>query len=419
LLWSGLRETIIKPKATPRGQINTRQILGKLNIALAHDDLIQAGGAERVVAVMHDMFPEAPIYTSIYDKKNTLDDFASADIRTSYLQNTLLGNKRFHQFALGSFPAAFESFDFSEYDIVLSSSSRFAKGIITPPHTCHICYCHSPARFAWRFQDYLNQNKLVRLMAPFFRSTISDLRTWDAASAVRVDYFIANSQNVAERIRKYYRREVAAIIYPPIDTKRFLRASKDDAGDYYLCVSRLVGHKRLDIVIEACNRLAAPLHIVGVGEAEDALRALAGPTIHFLGSLPSQDVALEYARCKAFIFPGDEDFGMTPVEAMASGRPVAAYASGGALETIVDGKTGIFFNEQSVDSLLIALDKLDQVTFYPEELQMHASYFDTAHFNDQILKFISKAVDDHRKSMSGRRRMLAPAFFEEKSALAL
>lgn len=374
-----------------------------LKIAIVHDDLIQGGGAEKVVAVMHNIFPQAPIYTSIYDKKSTLRDFDDADIRTSYLQNTPFGNKRFHKLALGAFPSAFEQFDLSDYDVVLSSSSRFAKGVITSPQTCHICYCYSPARFAWRLHDYLKQNIAIRILEPFLRSTFNDLRTWDAVSALRPDYYIAISNNTAERIRKYYRRDVAAVIYPPTETHRFQRASQEDLGDFYLCVSRFIGYKRVDLAIHACNKLGATLHIVGGGPEDAALKAIAGPTIKFLGRLSDKEVAIEYARCKAFIFPGEEDFGMTPIECMAAGRPVIGYAAGGALETIVDGKTGVFFSEQSVDSLLIAMEEFDQIEFFPDALESHARKFDVAEFESQLLSFIDAAIEDHRKIMSGKR----------------
>ncbi|MDR3710334.1 MAG: glycosyltransferase [Capsulimonadaceae bacterium] len=371
------------------------------NLAVVHDDLMQAGGAEKVVAVMHDLYRDAPIYTAIYDPRSTLRAFADADVRTSYLQKSPLSNRRLHKFAFASYPVAFEQFDFSGYDVVLSSSSRFAKGVITPPETCHICYCHTPARFVWRHHEYLSRSAMTRLLAPFMRNVLSRLRTWDVASSLGVDYFIANSNNVASRIRKYYRRDPAAVIYPPIETRLYRPAPPDEVGQHFLIVSRLVGYKRIDLAIEACNRLRLPLRIVGGGPEENTLRRLAGPTVSFLGRLPDAQVADEYARCKALIFPGEEDFGMTPLECMASGRPVVGFGRGGALETIVDGQTGLFFAEQTVDSLASALMEIQTLSVLPEVLQAHAARFDVASFREQLSNFVAWAVEDHRSHMRG------------------
>ena len=253
--------------------------------ALVHDYLAQSGGAERVVAALHSLFPSAPLYTSVYDPKATLPCFSEMDIRTSFLQRSLLSSRRFHKLALGLYSLAFEQFDLTRYALVISSSSSFAKGVITNPETCHICYCHTPARFAWRQHDYLLQSRLTRLLAPWMGGMISGLRQRDFDSAQRVDYFVANSDNIARRIRKHYRREVDAVIYPPVETQRFTPAPADEIGEHYLVVSRLVGYKRIDLAIEACNRLQVPLRVVGTGPEARSLRRLAGPTIQFLGRL--------------------------------------------------------------------------------------------------------------------------------------
>jgi len=364
--------------------------------ALIHDYLAQAGGAERVVAALHDLFPAAPLYTSVYDSKATLPCFSKMDVRTSFLQRSLLSSRRFHKFALGLYPLAFEQFDLTDYALVISSSSSFAKGVITGPETCHVCYCHTPARFAWRQHEYLTQSRLTRLLTPWMRGMISYLRVRDFDSAQRVDYFVANSHNVARRIRKYYRREADAVIYPPVETQRFRPAPAQEIGDHYLVVSRLVGYKRIDLAIEACNRLQVPLRVAGTGPEHRSLRRLAGPTIQFLGRLSDAQVAHEYARCRALIFPGEEDFGLTPVECMASGRPVVAYGRGGALETVTAGKTGVFFEEQTPEAVMRALLEVAEMPVHSETLQAEAFRFDTSVFARQMSAFVNRALDQHR-----------------------
>ena len=364
-----------------------------MKLALAHDYLTQAGGAERVVASLHEIYPGAPLYTSVYNANKTLSYFKTVDVRTTFLQNWPLVSSHLDKCALSIYPLAFEQFDFSEYDVVISSSSSFAKGIITGPETTHICYCHTPARFAWRSHGYFSRSAATSLVAPLLRGTLHNLRMWDAVSANRIDFFIANSHNVANRIRKFYRREVAAIIHPPVELNRFHIASKNDVGDHFLVVSRLLGYKRIDLAIQACNAIGAQLRIVGIGPELNALKKIAGPTIQFLGKLDDAAVVGELSRCKALIMPGEEDFGITPLEAMASGRPVVAYGAGGALETILDGQTGLFFNQPRYECLASTLRELSSVDFKPQELRDHAGKFDTAEFTKQIQRFVNAAMD--------------------------
>jgi glycosyltransferase involved in cell wall biosynthesis len=366
-----------------------------MKLALVHDDLVQAGGAERVVAVLHRLFPDAPLYTSVFNGKTTLPEFRQADVRTSFLQGWPLVAGRLQKLALSYYPQAFEQFDLSGYDVVLSSASRFAKGVLTPPETFHACYCHAPTRFLWRPYDYLDQSRLARFLSPMMRTMMRDLRAWDLASAQRVNYFIANSRNTARRIRKYYGRE-AVVIYPPVETSKFTLAAPDDIGRHFLIVSRLVGYKRVDLAINACNQLQLPLRIVGTGPELEVLRRSAGPTITFLGRLPDVQMASELASCRALIFPGEEDFGLTPLEAMASGRPVVAYRAGGALETVIEGHTGVFFNEQNADSLAQALQDIEQMPFHPAALQAHARRFDVEVFRENILAFLAEATQEYR-----------------------
>jgi len=371
-----------------------------MKTALVHDYLAQAGGAERVAAAFHTLFPDAPLYTSVYDPAATLPSFAEMEIRTSFLQRWPFSSRRFHKLALPYYPAAFERFNFSGYDLVLSSSSSFAKGIITPPETCHVCYCHTPSRFVWRQQEYLAQTRSVRAASSLVSAFVNSMRSWDVESAQRVDYFVANSYNVARRIRKFYRRDVAAVIYPPVETTKFQPVSPAEVGDHFLVVSRLLSYKRLDLAVEACTRRNLPLRVVGIGPDLARLKRKAGPTIQFLGRLSDEQVTRELARCKALIFPGEEDFGMTPVECMASGRPVIAYGAGGALETVIDQETGLFFPEQTVDSLVHALEEMDSHCFDPAALQARASCFDTSVFEQQMLALVAEALEEHRGNNS-------------------
>ena len=371
-----------------------------MKTALVHDYLAQAGGAERVAAAFHTLFPSAPLYTSVYDPAATLPSFAEMDVRTSFLQRWPFSSRRFHKLALPYYPAAFEGFNFSGYDLVLSSSSSFAKGIITPPETCHICYCHTPSRFVWRQQEYLAQTRSARAVSSLVGAFVNSMRSWDVESAQRVDYFVANSYNVARRIRKFYRRDVAAVIYPPVETSKFKPARPEQVGSHFLVVSRLLNYKRIDLAIAACTRLSLPLRIVGIGPDMAHLKRIAGPTIQFLGRMSDEQVARELSVCKALIFPGEEDFGITPVECMASGRPVIAYGAGGALETVIENETGLFFAEQTVDSLVCALKDFDSYAFSTEALLAQASCFDTAVFEKHLVALIGEAMEEHRNNNS-------------------
>ncbi|MGO8670018.1 MAG: glycosyltransferase [Capsulimonadaceae bacterium] len=367
------------------------------NVAIAHDYLVQAGGAERVVASLHDVFPRAPIHTSVYDPDGTFECFRNMDIRTSFLQGSPLSRKRFHKLGLFLYASAFEAFDFSKYDLVISSSSSFAKGIITKPETCHVDYCHTPTRFAWQQQSYFETSGANGNAGSLASHFMGIIRSWDLQAAMRPDYIVANSYNVARRIRTYYRRDVDAVIHPPVETSRLRMVSSEQVGDHFLVVSRLLKYKRIDLAVEACNRLQRKLRVVGVGPELAALKKLAGPTITFCGRLTDEQVTHELATCKALIFPGDEDFGITPLEAMASGRPVVAYGAGGALETVRDGQTGLLFRDQSVDSLCDALVRVAEIRFNPEALEAYARKFDTLEFHAAMKGFLRHALEDHRR----------------------
>lgn len=357
-----------------------------MKVALVHDYLNQMGGAERVVMAFHEIFPDAPIYTSIYDPQRVDPAFQKMDIRTSFMQKFPLVTKH-HQPYLPFYPFAMESLDLRDYDLVLSSSSAFAKGVITRPETMHICYCHTPMRWCWNYDEYVEREQLggmARRVLPFL---ITGLRIWDQTSSMRVDHFIANSPVIAERIQKYYRRE-AVFIPPPVDAQRFSFDAATQPEDYFLVLSRLIPYKRIDLAIQACNKLQLPLVIIGGGRDEERLKKMAGPTIRFLGRLSDAEVLHYYAHCRAFLFPGEEDFGITPLEAQASGRPVIAYGAGGALASVVDGVTGTFFKQQTVEGMANVLATFDEHAFDPQTIRNHALEFDTPRFHRRIQQFI-------------------------------
>ncbi len=365
-----------------------------MKVALVHDYLNQMGGAERVVIALHEIFPDAPIYTSIYDPARVDPAFQKMDIRTSFMQKLPLVTKH-HQPYLPLYPFAMEQLDLRGYDLVLSSSSAFGKGVITRPETLHICYCHTPMRWCWNYEEYVERERLGKVARTILPFLITKLRTWDQISAMRVDHFVANSPIVAERIRKYYRRE-AMYIPPPVEASRFPFDPTIEAENYFLILSRLVPYKRIDLAIEACNQLQLPLVIIGGGRDLERLKRMAGPTIRFLGKLSDKEVVHYYTHCRAFIFPGEEDFGITPLEAQACGRPVIAYGAGGALATIIDGITGIFFHEQTVKSLMTALASFNEHMFNPLVIHNHALEFDISRFQHRILQFIETKMNERK-----------------------
>ncbi len=363
-----------------------------MKVALVHDYLNQMGGAERVVMAFHEIFPDAPIYTSIYDPKLVDPAFQKMDIRTSFMQKLPFVTKH-HQPYLPFYPFAMEKLDLRGYDLVLSSSSAFAKGVITRPETMHICYCHTPMRWCWNYDEYVEREQLGKVARSILPFLITWMRTWDQTSAMRVDHFIANSPVVAERIRKYYRRE-AVIIPPPVEADRFSFDPHTQPEDYFLTLGRLIPYKRVDLAIEACNRLQLPLAVIGSGRDLERLKKLAGPTIRFLGRLPDEEVGYHYAHCRAFLFPGEEDFGITPLEAQASGRPVIAYGEGGALASVVEGVTGEFFTQQTVESMSEVLATFDEQHYDPQTIRNHALEFDMPRFRRRILQFIEAKMSE-------------------------
>ena len=352
-------------------------------VALVCDWLTNFAGAEQVLLALTEIFPEAPIYTTVYNPER-VTAFRDKQVITSYLQHWPWSQK--HQLYAPWRPAAVESLDLSDYEIVISSSSAESKGVITKPHTRHYCYCHTPTRYFWsdyhEYQSRLEFGWLNPLVKMFMPRMINKLRIWDRLAADRVDTFIANSQFVAQRIRKYYERE-AVVIHPPVRTERFRLAHS--GGDYYLAVGRLIPYKAFDLLVHAFNANGLKLKIAGTGPEYAKLKELARPNIEFLGYVPDKELPTLYAHCRAFLFPQVEDFGITPLEAMASGRPVIALGRGGALETVVEGKTGTFFSEQTVDALNNTLRAFNPDKLSPSHIRAHAEKFSLEVFKNNLL----------------------------------
>lgn len=358
-----------------------------MKVAIVHDFLTQEGGAEKVLEAIHEIYPEAPIYVLFYDKKKLHERFFNKEIRTSFLQKIPAAVKHY-QWYLPLMPAATEHLDLSEFDLVISSSSAFAKGIITSPHTIHICYCHTPTRYLWMdTHDYIANLKYNRFIKKIIPLLLNRLRIWDRLAADRVDHFIANSITVQQRIKKYYNAS-SIVLNPPVETNFFYLSNT--IGNYYLTGGRLVPYKRFDLTIDAFNKIKKPLIIFGTGPEYKRLKQLAGPTISFIGNVPDNELAKLYSNAKAFIHPQEEDFGMTAIESMASGRPVIGYARGGLLETVIHNETGIFFKEQTKESLIHAIRIFENQKFNPNKIKEHAKKFSKETFQ----KSFKEKIDD-------------------------
>lgn len=362
-----------------------------MKVALVHYWLVGMRGGERVLEVLCDLYPDADIFTLVCDPKTISEKLRRHHIKTSFLQR--LGGVRHYKKMLPLMPFALESFDMTGYDLIISVEAGPAKGIIPGPDATHICYCNSPMRYIW---DLYPQYRAASgpLARALMSLTAPPLRQWDVSTSHRVDHFIANSAYVARRIERYYRRS-AHVVHPPVNLPRF--APVAEAGDYYLCAGQITPYKKIEIAVQACTRMGRRLVVIGAG-ANAALRRLAGPSVEFLGAVDDATMAHHFAHCKALLFPGVEDFGIVPLEVMASGRPVIAFAKGGALETVVDGRTGLFFNDQSADAVIDAIERFEAVqdTFCPDVLQAHARTFDTAVFRTRMAELIDALLADHR-----------------------
>ncbi len=358
-----------------------------MRVAIIHDYLNQYGGAERVLEAIHALYPTAPVYTSIYDPAAMPATYRTWDIRTSFMQQLPGWRTHFRRYFL-LYPSAFESFDLSAYDLIISSSSAYAKGIIPPPHACHICYCHTPMRFAWRTHDYVERESIGGVQGAVLPLLLTYVRLWDVVSSGRVDQFIANSHEVAGRIRRFYQRE-AQIIPPPVDLPPY---TAQPAQDYYLAGGRLIPYKRLELAVQAFNQLGLPLKIFGDGRDRATLQAQARPNIEFLGWVDEAQRQALFAGCRAFIFPGMEDFGITPLEAMAAGRPVIAFAGGGALDTVIEGVTGRFFRQHTAAALAAAVGASRCDHYDPAQIRRHAEGFGHAVFAARMRTSIEETL---------------------------
>jgi glycosyltransferase involved in cell wall biosynthesis len=355
-----------------------------MRVAIVADYLNQRGGAEWVVAVLHTMFPEAPVFTPILDRTSLWPPLADADIRVSWMQR-LPGLRRHFRKYFVLYPLAVEGFDLSAYDLVVSSSCAFGKGARAAAHALHVCYCHTPMRFAWDYEAYVAREGLGRATRRVLPPLIRLMRRWDLRTAGRPHAYAANSTTVAGRIRRHYGRE-ATVIPPPVDVSRFAPGQR--LAPYYLIVSRLQAYKRIDVAVEAFTRLGLPLRIVGDGPDRAALERLAGPEVSFVGRVPDRQVTRMMAECQALVIPGLEDFGIAAIEANAAGRPVLAFAGGGALDTVIDGVTGLTFPEQNAEALGAAVERHRQVRWQPRAIRAHAEGFDVAVFRRRMLDFI-------------------------------
>lgn len=368
-----------------------------LKIALVHEYLTRLGGAERVLKHLSDIYPKADIFTLLYNSK-VADVFPSNRLKVSFVNNLPKFLKVKVKFLAPLFPSAIESFDFSKYDIVISSSNSFSKGAITKPQALHICYCHAPSTFIWNsFHSYRKQqrkggfgNFMILLLAHY-------LRHWDRQAADRVDYYIANSKLTQSRIKKYYRKD-SVVIYPPVDVDR-LKPTKEHE-DYFLIVSQLTQYKNIDIAIEAFNKLGLPLVIIGDGPERKRLQKLASPNVEIKGFLDDETTVQYYQNCRAFIFAGSDDFGIAPVEAMAAGKPVLALRAGGALETIIEGKTGEFFDAPIIELLADGVRRITEHKYDYKYISQHAQQFSTQRFVAEIETYINKLVESNHNDNS-------------------
>jgi glycosyltransferase involved in cell wall biosynthesis len=375
----------------------------KLRVAIVHYWFVGRAGGEKVVEALAEVFPQADLFALVADRAVLNPILKSKVLHTSFLQQ-IPGARRFHRHFLFLQAIALEQFDLSGYDLIISSESGPAKGVITSSKSCHVCYCHSPMRYLWEMYPSYKRG-MNPLVAVIFALAAHYMRLWDFASSRRVDYFIANSQFIASRIRKYYGCE-STVIHPPTESASGHTTS--GSSDYYLCVGRLVDYKRVDLAVRVCTQLSKPLRVVGAGPQFKPLRKIAGPTVKFLGRVNDHQLREQLSGCRALLFPGEEDFGIVPVEAQSFGKPVIAYASGGILETVRgvfpgtspgDDATGVFFSEQSTAGLAEAINYFEsnEDAFCPRGIREHSLQFDRAIFKRKIKDFMQLAFEDFQR----------------------
>lgn len=368
-----------------------------LRVALVHDWLTGMRGGEKVLEVLCELFPDAKLFTLLHNEGAMSPVIENMKIETSFVQKLPMKGSRYRSY-LPIFPRAIESFDLSDFDLVISTSHCVAKGARPAKHALHICYCFTPMRYVWdQYEEYFGKGRADIVTRSAMAFIAPALRNWDVQSASRVHFFVADSWHVAKRIERFYSR-TADVIHGPVDTARFTKS--DTTLDYYLVVSALVPYKRVDLAVETFNQRGQRLIIVGSGPEESRLKAKAASNIEFLGWQGDESLAKFYANCRALIFPGEEDFGIVPLEAMASGKPVIAFAKGGALETVVgegDRRTGIFFHEQSVKALTMAIKEFEGTVFDPHAIRSHAESFGRPVFKRKLQTFIEAKVASHFK----------------------
>jgi glycosyltransferase involved in cell wall biosynthesis len=365
-----------------------------MKVAVVHDYFVQLGGAERVAEELCCIFPEADLLTTVALRDKLPSSLGDRKILTTWMQN-MPGLRYLYRLYFLLYPFSVGSLNLSAYELVLTSSSGYAKGIKTSPNTTHVCYCHTPMRWVWDYERYSSRETFSTLQRLLLRGLVGGLKHWDKAAAKRPDFYIANSHVVAERIMRSYGR-TAEVIYPPIETERF--AVAEECDDFYLVLSRLVAYKRIDLAVRSCTKLGKMLYVIGTGPYSEELKAFAGPTIKFLGRLSDEEVNWYTSRCRALIFPGEEDFGMAPLETAAAGRPTIAYRAGGALESVVEGVTGVFFNEQTPESLEDAILAFEQLEWDPAVLREHAETYSTSVFRERLLAFLDHLPPRSRSS---------------------
>ena len=357
-----------------------------MRIAIVHDYFTQLGGAEKVAEELYRMLPTSSLFATVAFRNCMPPLIENVDVQTSWMQNLPQINKYYRLYFL-LYPFAVASMDLSKYDLVLSSSSSYAKGIKTDRDAIHVCYCHTPMRWVWSYKKYSEKESFGFTRGFLLPILIRGLKYWDEEASRQPDHFVANSKVVAERIRRAYGRS-AEVIHPPIDTERF--HASDEREDYYVILSRLVSYKRIDVAIRACTERNIKLIVIGDGTDRKRLEALAGPSITFLGRAPDEVVEHCVSRCRALIFPGEEDFGMAPLEVAAAGRPTIAYRAGGAIETIVENETGLFFDHQTSEDLGEAIRRFERQDWYPDDLMQHSKNFSVQVFQDRFRSFLRR-----------------------------
>lgn len=376
-------------------------------IALVHDYFVQMGGAEKVAEALAQTFPTAPLYATVALEHRLPEGLRNTEIRTSFMQQMPAVESKFRQY-FWLYPFAVESLNLSEHELIVSSSSGYGKGVHRAKNAVHVCYCHTPMRWVWRYDDYAEREGFSGAARVVLPAMLAGLRWWDRRASRQPDYYIANSQVVADRIKQIYGRE-SVVIPPPIDVDRF--QPSDDVEDYFLILSRLVPYKRIDLAIQACTKMNRELVVIGDGPDRQRLEAMAGPTVKFLGR-QSDEVVNHYAsHCRALLFPGEEDFGMTPLEINAAGRPVIAYGAGGALETVTDGLTGLFFKHPTSQSLSEAIEQFDDYRWSQRVLRQHAEKFSYQVFAGRMLEFLSQVAPAscQQELLTIKRNILAGA----------